>query len=296
MEAFRTALRLAPDDPLGASLELARLDAAVAIDAAPPAYVAALFDAYAASFDKALVERLDYAAPQLIAAALKALPRDVETNGGRRFSRVLDLGCGTGLMGEALVAEAGFLAGVDLSANMIAEARGKGVYDALEQADLLAVLLDDAAAYDLIVAADVLIYTGDLAPVMAAAAARLGPGGLLAFTVEIAGAAGVPEAGDWTIGPSLRFRHSASYLQRVIAAAGLSVIRMETVTLRKDAGADVSGYLVIALKENLSAPPQQDYSAGSVSISLAGASTAAGSSSTAVGAGNGIGLSDIDAI
>ncbi|HXI88153.1 MAG TPA: tetratricopeptide repeat protein, partial [Parvularculaceae bacterium] len=70
--AFRQCLHLDPADEGGASLDLARLDAAVTVDAAPAAYVAALFDAYAPDFDAALVERLGYSAPREIAARLKA--------------------------------------------------------------------------------------------------------------------------------------------------------------------------------------------------------------------------------
>ena len=120
--AFRECLRLDPEDTLGASLALAELDAAVTIDMAPAAYVRALFDAYADDFDKALVERLDYSTPQQLAAAIRAA-RKIEARSGR----ALDLGCGTGLGGEAIVADVAWLEGVDLSPGMIDKAREKAV-------------------------------------------------------------------------------------------------------------------------------------------------------------------------
>ena len=49
--------------------------------------------------------------------------------------RVLDLGCGTGLAGEALRRRAAWLEGVDLSSGMIDQARRKGLYDRLEVAE-----------------------------------------------------------------------------------------------------------------------------------------------------------------
>lgn len=241
--AFRECLRVDPSDMLGASLALAELDAAVTIDAAPHAYVKALFDAYAEAFDKALVERLDYSTPQRLAAAIRTA-----REGPGRFVRALDLGCGTGLAGEAIVADVAWLEGVDLSDGMIAEARNKGVYDKLDVADLMAALHQRAEQYDLILAADVLIYFGDLAKVFSALSARLQPSGLVAFSVEKGGGA------DWSVQPSLRFAHSADYVAKVVRAAGLDLVSVEEAALRKDRGADVAGLLVIARKPRTANP------------------------------------------
>jgi len=233
--AFRDCLRLDPEDMLGASLALAEIDAAVTVDAAPGAYVKALFDAYAADFDKALVERLEYATPRKLAAMVRAA-RKIEGRSGR----ALDLGCGTGLAGEAIVADFAWLEGVDLSDGMIEAARAKGVYDRLETADLLQALYSRTDNFDLILAADVLIYFGDLRRTVAAIARRLSGGGLFAFSVEKTSGA------DWTLQSSLRFAHSADYLLRMLKAAGLDLVSMEETTLRKDRGADVAGLIVIA--------------------------------------------------
>jgi len=235
--AFRECLRLEPADALGASLTLAELDAAVTIDAAPAAYVKALFDAYADDFDKALVERLSYATPQKLAAMIRTA-RKISGRSGR----ALDLGCGTGLSGEAIVADVGWLEGVDLSGGMIEAAKAKGVYDALEIEDMLNALCKRYGHYDLILAVDALIYLGDLSKLFAAVAARLADGGLFAFSVEKGGGA------DFSVQPSLRFAHSADYVARMIKAAGLDLVSMEEAVLRTDRGADVTGLLGIARK------------------------------------------------
>ena len=133
----------------------------------PRAYVARLFDDYAQRFDRHLVEELAYRGPALIAAAIDAAAP------GRRFARALDLGCGTGLAGAPLRARVERLEGVDLSPAMLAKARERGLYDALEAADIVDHLRRFGAAFDLIVAADALAYCGDLQPVFAAAAAAL---------------------------------------------------------------------------------------------------------------------------
>ncbi len=233
--AFRECLKRDPQDMHGASLELSRIDAAVSIDVAPPAYVTALFDAYAGDFDSALVERLCYATPRHLSALLMDASQRREP-----FARVLDLGCGTGLMGECIARNAIWLEGVDLSSGMLEQARRKTVYDALHQGELLSFLLGAQQTYDAIVAADVLIYFGDLAHVFSAAARRLAPGGLFAFSVEQTSDA------DWRIRQSLRYAHHANYIAGVLKESGLELLRMEQAVLRKDRGADIEGLLVLA--------------------------------------------------
>jgi predicted TPR repeat methyltransferase len=221
---------------LGASLDLAQLDVAVRIDAAPSAYVAALFDAYAPTFDQTLIERLAYSAPTLLAALARAAQPEATPH---RFARALDLGCGTGLAGEALRRDIGYLEGVDIAEGMLAQAREKGAYETLVHADLFAHLLSSNEKFDLVLASDVFTYMGDLSRVMRAIAARLAPGGLLALAVEKGGPA------DWVVRESLRFAHSADYLKRVAADAGLAVAAMQEAILRKDRGADIEGLLAL---------------------------------------------------
>lgn len=234
--ALKACLDLDPADASGASLELAHLQESP-LDAAPSAYVAALFDAYAGAFDAALVERLQYRTPGKLAALIRSLRP-------APYQRVIDLGCGTGLMGAALGRDAAYLKGVDLSAEMIAAARKRGLYSALEQTGLVQALKDPQAPYDLIVASDVFIYIGDLAPVIEAAAARLQHDGLLAFSVEKG-----PTDKDFAVGESLRFRHNEAYVRRLGPRAGLVVATIEPVEIRLDAGAPVPGFLAVFRKD-----------------------------------------------
>ena len=118
-DAFRAALAADPADAQGALARLALIGRADAPRALPEAYVARLFDDYAARFDTHLIKNLGYRGPALIADALSA------SAPGRRFACALDLGCGTGLTGEALRGSVDRLAGVDLSAAMIARARAR---------------------------------------------------------------------------------------------------------------------------------------------------------------------------
>ena len=191
--------------------------------------MARLFDDYAPRFDRHLRDTLGYRGPELILAALD------EVAPGRRFREALDLGCGSGLAGRALRARVDRLVGVDLSAGMVEQARATGVYEELAAADLVAFLAGRPEGQaDLAVAADALVYLGDLHPVCAAAAAALAPGGLFAFTIESGEAA-------FALGPALRFRHSDAHVREAAGAAGLTVVRLEPASTRVEAGAEAPG-------------------------------------------------------
>lgn len=239
-EAYRAALRFAPADPFAASLKLALIEGTQAPESPPDAYVRDLFDQYAPKFEAALVGDLDYRAPGLIAALID------RAAGGAGFGRALDLGCGTGLMGEEIRAAARHLEGVDLSAAMVDAAAGKRadgrpLYDALSVGDVVAHLAASRECYDLIVAADVFCYLGNLAPVFEAAAARMGQGGLFAFSVE----RGEDAGSGWTLRDSMRFAHGRGYLEDTAGQAGFAISSFEEADLRRDRGVPVGGYLVV---------------------------------------------------
>lgn len=222
---------LDPDGIFGARLKLASIGREAPRPA--PAYVEALFDDYAPRFDAALVHRLGYETP----AALARLIRRVRSGG---FASVLDLGCGTGLMGAELRADAGELTGVDLSEAMLAMARKKQIYDRLVRGEILAFLAGAELTVELVTASDVLNYTGELAPVLAAVWRVLSPGGFFAFSLET-------HDGDdaLRLGASLRFSHQPDRAAETAQAAGFSVSAREDVVLRKDRGDPVAGALFV---------------------------------------------------
>ncbi len=230
--AYRSYLETDPDDSMGATARLALLHAIATPAALPAAYVARLFDEYAPRFDEALTERLNYRGPALLKDAVtRVWPRP--------FSRVFDLGCGTGLAGVAFRDVAGWLGGVDLSPAMIKKAEGRKLYDHLEAADMNAALASLREPCELILAADVLVYVGDLTPLFARVRAALSPGGLFAFTVQRA------ETGDYILGREQRFSHSRAYLERCADQADFEVALIEEVVTRQEAGKDVPGLAVV---------------------------------------------------
>ena len=133
--------------------------------------------------------------PQLLSEA-------IARTGRAGFAHAVDLGCGTGLMGERLRPLAAYLEGYDISAAMLKQAEAKGVYDRLTRADLQSLSLPAHAA-DLVTAADVFMYVGALDAIVPLVAAGLGSGGLFAFSVERHDG---PQ--DLLLRPSRRYAHS----------------------------------------------------------------------------------------
>jgi predicted TPR repeat methyltransferase len=229
-------LALMPQDA-----ELAHMAAAAAGRSparAASGYVAAHFDAFADSFDDVLVERLGYRLPDLICAALE---RHVSPATASAPLDVLDAGCGTGLCAARLRPLARRLVGVDLSERMVARARALGLYDELAVADLVAWLgnPDQAGGFDAIVAADVLVYFGDLTQPLAAAAHALRRGGVLVFSTERGGG---PDG--YALQPSGRFSHDPRYVARVAAEAGFEELESTELSYRVERGEPVGSTLV----------------------------------------------------
>jgi predicted TPR repeat methyltransferase len=252
--AFEAARNFDPQDFHGARLHLARLGAGDAAPRMTDAYVRRLFDQYAARYNTALTEQLAYRGPELLRRAVDAV---MMTAAGRamRFGAMLDLGCGTGLCGAAFRPHADWLAGVDLSPAMIAQATVKGLYDRLVTGKLEAFLAHEAASggkYHLVLAADVFVYLNDLAPAMAAIARVLAPAGIVAFTVERHAGHGVK------LLPTLRYAHAETYVREMLGAAGLGVVHLAETPVRSEKGAPVDGLVVVAQPSSVHFPRMRD--------------------------------------
>jgi predicted TPR repeat methyltransferase len=239
-ELCRQWLARCPDDPQ-ALHTLAACSARHVPPRASDAYIEQVFDNFADSFEAKLA-RLHYHAPALVAAAIAADDRTHRLN-----MDVLDLGCGTGLCGPFLAPYARRLVGVDLSRGMLQHAAAKGVYHELIRHELTGFLQQTRAAWDIIVAADTLVYFGELEPVITAAANALRPGGVLVFTVEHATDPG--PAFTYALQPHGRYVHSESYIRRLADASGLEcTIRSDE--LRQECGAPVDGLVVRAIRRS----------------------------------------------
>jgi predicted TPR repeat methyltransferase len=237
-DVFETWLRKDPGNPVILFLQAACMGHG-APDRAPDHYIEQVFDDLADSFDTHLTEHLDYQAPALLHAALAAaLPAPAAT------LDILDAGCGTGLSAPLLRPYARLLAGVDLSAGMLAKAKERKAYDDLIQAELTDFLNQKSKAFDIIASSDTLCYFGALEPVFMAAARALKTGGFLAFTLEDA----EDETKNFLLNPTGRYAHSRGYVRSAIDTAGLDMHSISSAILRKEHGMPVSGQIVVARK------------------------------------------------
>lgn len=227
---LRDLLRAAPDDGF------ARHVLAAAEGSAPPAkadpdYVHAVFAMLAPRYDDLMLGTRSYRAPALLAQAIKA-----HTPG--QDLRILDLGCGTGLCGLMVREMAATLKGVDLSQEMADFARTTRVYDSLEVADALDALDADGESYDVVVAGDTLAYIGDLTPLLQRVKARLKPGGIFAFSVEV-----TADGPTHRLLPAGTYAHSRNALEGLAAAVGFTVEQLAAEKLKLVGGQPVHGVI-----------------------------------------------------
>ena len=204
----------------------------------PPAMVEHLFDSYAPTFDMHLVRGLQYDTPKKVAEWIRTRYPTLELN-------ILDLGCGTGLLGVFLGRINGFLIGVDLSTKMVEQAARHGVYDRFHTVNLVDALRETPAdLYHVITANDVLIYVGDLTTVVPNAMRVCRPDGYFIFTCEQADESGP----DLVLHDSIRYAHKVSAVQAQCKAAGFDDVAVEFVDLRVERGAPIRGFRVTAHK------------------------------------------------
>jgi predicted TPR repeat methyltransferase len=195
-----------------------------------PGYVRHLFDQFSSDYDERMLGQLGYAAPEILRElANLVLP-------GRTDLMMLDLGCGTGLAARAFSDLAARIDGIDLSPAMVEKARGRNLYAELSVGDIET--LTDERRYDLVVAADTLVYLGDLSKVMSGVSRALTQQGFFLFTVESG-----PDDG-YSLGPKRRWRHSESYLRTLASEHGFDVAGLMACAPRTEAGQPVDGLAV----------------------------------------------------
>jgi len=257
--AQRRALALDPTNVqaahmLAALLAEERADGAVR--KASPAFVKALFDDFSDSFDENLAA-LGYAVPKMLGEAAAAY---VESRGGAPFASALDAGCGTGLAGPYLrPLVSGTLACVDLSPKMLEKARDltnpvsgtAPLYDVVLAEDLLALTRgaildpDEVAGVELVAAADVLVYFGELRELLDAMAAISAPSSVLICSCErVTSKAHAPNG--WRLRASGRFEHTREYVVgAALAAGGWQLVSYAEITPRHEHGLPVQGHLFV---------------------------------------------------
>ena len=233
-ECYRGALAHHPGEPI--LLHLLAAASGGNTERAPREYVESLFDEQAMRFDARLVGELEYRVPEQLAALVRPALLRVP-------ARILDLGCGTGLVGAALGGAGVELTGVDLSAGMLREAAKRGMYRRLQQQDVQEALAQrDEGTLDAIVAADVFIYIGALDRIFVAATRALAHGGVFAFSVETLA------SGSYQLQPSGRYAHALDHLGGLASVNGLEPVRIEATRIRRQGKGYAGGSVLLFRK------------------------------------------------
>ncbi len=204
-------------------------------------YVVGLFDGFAASFERVLVDDLKYVAPEIAAKLLlDILPVDTE-------GVVLDLGSGTGLFGVKLRSAAATnsgkvkLVGVDLSKRMLGECESDHpeVYNELHHADAVQYLrtLEREAGLLAVMALDVFIYIGDMEELFQEVSQKLQVRGAFIFTIEVLGEGQTSEQQEgvgkgWRLMEQGRFSHTLEYIEALAARYSFDVARVDATPIR----------------------------------------------------------------
>jgi len=236
-DIYRQWLAVEPNHPI-AQHRLASCVSEGVPDRMPEECVEAMFDAFAPSFDAHLAG-LEFQGPQHILTALK--PLLVQDRG----LRILDAGCGTGLVGPLLKPMAAHLVGVDIAAAMLEKATQRECYDQLEKSELTAFLRRSSQQFDVICACDTFNYFGALIPTFEAAAQALKPGGILVFTVE--DDEGIPEDQGWHLAMHGRYVHHPNAIQNWLTQSGFVTVSSEVISLRQELGQPVQARIYAAM-------------------------------------------------
>ena len=204
-------------------------------------YVKKIFDEFADSFDETLQD-LDYTVPLNISQIAKANMQDSVL---KKIS-ILDLGCGTGLCAQNLkkIFNKAKFFGVDISPKMLAKAQNKNIYKKLINDDIESYLFEQKNKHELIVAADVLTYFGDLKTLFQGMYKSLKENGKIIFSVSALS----EEDLNWQQHLSGRFLHSKKYIKKILIETGFCSIKFASCMLRKEGEKNVFGWIVYAVK------------------------------------------------
>jgi predicted TPR repeat methyltransferase len=198
---------------------------------APDTYIRKVFDSFSEHYDDSMVGNLGYSIPSQLRAMLVG-------QDSHHFPFTLDMGCGTGLSGEAFQDLTEKLIGLDLSPKMLEVAGKKGLYDSLHETDICSFLKESMTSFDLFLAADVFIYIGDLHEIFTLVKERAAAGGIFLFSTELADQ-------GFCLKPMGRYGHAESYIRNLAQEAGFSVVKVVGANIRKEKEEWIEGKLYL---------------------------------------------------
>ena len=229
VKAYNKALSIKPD--YGHAKHMISSLTGKTTNSAPRDYIENLFDVYASHFENSLINKLEYEIPRTLSDIIK------KENNNENLGSILDLGCGTGLIGVELKDFCTNLEGIDLSSAMLEQAKKKNVYSKLTHIDIIDYLSTVELNFDYFLAVDVFVYVGELSEVFNLIKCRNKRSGKLVFSTEHTKKIG------FHLEKSGRYTHSTAYIERLCKKFGYSISYFSKVNLRKDNGIFLTGGL-----------------------------------------------------
>ena len=189
-------------------------------------YTQKLFDNFADTYELVLAN-IGYALPQ----CFRRITNDVE-------GLIVDIGCGTGLIGVAYKTSFNRLIGIDCSPKMLEKAEQKQCYQKLICEDIIAFCQTEISKLkpQLITAADVCCYIENLEPLFKACSPYP-----LIFSIEKA----TPKVDTYQIQASGRIQHNPYFIAELLSKY-YGTIQQQPTILRKENNQDVEGIIFYA--------------------------------------------------
>ncbi len=231
VSSYKQALTVNPNDLTTKHLLAALTGKRTAT--APIAYIEGLFDFFAPGFDKSMVNNLGYKTPKAISELI------IQNNNFKSLGSMLDLGCGTGLLGTEIKHFSNNLVGVDLSNKMLNEAKKKNIYNELFKDEIINFLSKRKLNFNYFVAIDVFIYVGDLDNFFSLIKSRNKTGGKLVFSTEHY------DGEDFILLKSGRYAHSKNYIESLCKKFNYKLSHFHIETLRKENNFHIEGGLYL---------------------------------------------------
>lgn len=237
---FKEALSYDPNNQT--ALHMVHALANDSIQNAPIKYVSDLFDQYSKYYNNHVQEKLQYKVPELLRQIISKQLKDKI-----KALNILDLGCGTGLCSIYFRDLAKYLIGIDLSKEMLAQAKMLNSYDALCRGNIIqSIPGENSSFFDIIISADVLVYCGELDNIFQLCAKALKNNGLFAFTTEKLA------HGNYQLQKTGRFAHSYNYILETLKKHGFLLIDSQEINLRIQHDKPIVGMLYLLIKQNIS--------------------------------------------
>tara|TARA_B100000214_G_C23957574_1_gene623641 strand:+ start:914 stop:2092 length:1179 start_codon:yes stop_codon:yes gene_type:complete len=201
------------------------------VDTTPMEFIENTFDHYANKFDHHLINILNYSVPNFIEKELNLIDKKI------KFENAIDLGCGTGLCGKFLKKKSSKLIGIDISPRILEQADKKNIYDKLICSNFIDYLKKTSSQFDLFVAADVFIYTGEISETFDLIKKRASKESYFIFSIETL------KQGNYKLQETGRFSHSENYIKQKSIENSMILISKKDIKVRKEKNEWIKGQL-----------------------------------------------------